>query len=190
MMRLYRPPCPNPEALQLNYKAPQNKRALVEASRGKCMYCESRVTDVYFGDVEHIRPKDLFPDLEHDWNNLGFVCAKCNNSKSNKWFEETPFINPYLENPSEEIAALGQWLFHRPGSDRGRVTIHEINLNRPALLENRLEKLKRIQNILDLLAIAVNDAVRNALQSQIESELGPDSEYRFVGLAAHEEFGR
>ncbi len=187
MIRLNRPPCPNPAALQSNYKAPINKQALIAASHGKCMYCESRVIDVYFGDVEHIRPKDRFPELEYEWNNLGFVCAKCNNSKSNKWFDETPFIDPYSEEPNEAIAAVGQWLFPRPGSDRGRVTLHEIELNRPDLLQNRLEKLNRIQDVLDLIARAPNDAVRNALSSRIQAELGPDAEYRLVGLSAYKQ---
>jgi len=153
------------------------------------MYCESRVTDVYFGDVEHIHPKDQFPELEYEWGNLGFVCAKCNNSKSNKWFDETPFIDPYSEDPNDAITALGQWLFSRPGSDRGRVTLHEIKLNRPDLLQNRLEKLDRIQEILDLMAKAPNDAVRNALSSRIEAELGPDAEYCLVGLSAYNQLG-
>ena len=143
------------------------------------------MTHVYFGDVEHIRPKDRFPELEYDWNNLGFVCAKCNNSKSNKWFDETPFIDPYSEEPNEAIAAVGQWLFSRPGSDIGRVTLHEIGLNRPELLQNRLEKLHRIQDVLDLIARAPNDAVRTALSSRIDAELGPDAEYLLVGRTAY-----
>ena len=75
--------------------------------------------------------------------------------------------------------------FSRPGSDRGRVTLHEIKLNRPDLLQNRLEKLNRIQEVLDLIAKAPNDAVRNALSSRIKAELGPDAEYRLVGLSAY-----
>ena len=186
MIRLIRPPCPDLVALQTTYKAPINKQALVKAGSGKCMYCESLVTHVYFGDVEHIRPKDLFPGLKFEWANLGYVCAKCNNAKRNKWFEETPFVDPYSEDPGETIAAIGQWLFARPGADRGRVTIHEIQLNRPELLERRLEKLNRIQEILDLLAKAPNDAVRNALGSRIEVELGDGAEYLLVGRAAYQ----
>jgi len=189
MVRLERPPCPDPAALTTNYKAAANKQALMKASQSKCMYCESRVTHVYFGDVEHILPKDRFPELEYDWENLGFVCAKCNNSKRNKWFEETPFLDPYSEDPSDAIAALGQWLFPRPGSDRGRVTVSEIQLNRPELLERRLEKLHRIQEMLDLIAKAPNDAVRNALSSRIEAELGSDAEYLLVGRTAYDQLG-
>lgn len=190
MIRLVRPPCPDPEALKTNYKAPINKRALIGSSHGKCMYCESRVTDVYFGDVEHIRPKEKFPDLENEWTNLGFVCAKCNNAKRNKWFNETPFIDPYSEEPNDSIAALGQWLFARPGSDTGRITLHEIELNRPELLQNRLEKLNRIQDLMDLIAKAPNDAVRNALFPRLEAELATEAEYHLVGQSACDQLER
>lgn len=188
MVRLERPPCPDLASLATNYKVSVNKQALMNASQSKCMYCESRVTHIYFGDVEHIRPKDRFPELEYEWENLGFVCAKCNNSKRNKWFDKTPFIDPYSEDPSDGIAALGQWLFSRPGSDRGRVTVHEIQLNRPELLERRLEKLHRIQEILDLIAEAPNNAVRKALSSRIEAELDSGAEYLLVARTAYDQF--
>ena len=52
MRKIQRPACPNTTALQTDYKHNQNKKALVGASHGKCMYCESAVTQVYFGDIE------------------------------------------------------------------------------------------------------------------------------------------
>lgn len=52
MMRIERPPCPNPEALKTDYKAFENERARVDASQGKCMYCESLVTTT--SHVDHV----------------------------------------------------------------------------------------------------------------------------------------
>jgi group II intron reverse transcriptase/maturase len=46
-----------------------------------------------FGDVEHIKPKAIFPVLEFEWENLGFVCARCNNAKRDFWSDETPVID-------------------------------------------------------------------------------------------------
>ena len=71
---------------------------------------------------------------------------------------------------------------------RGRVTVHEIQLNRPELLERRLEKLHRIQEILDLIAKAPNDAVRKALSSRIEAELDSGAEYLLVARTAYDQF--
>lgn len=185
MIRIVRPACPDPDALRTNYKAPVNKAELVKASHGKCMYCESGVSHVYFGDVEHIKPKDRFPELEFEWTNLGFVCAKCNNAKRNKWFDETPFLDPYSEDPGAELSALGQWLFSRPGSDRARVTISEIDLNRPELLEKRLAKLLQLQEILDLMTKAPNEAVARALGRRLDSITEEAAEYLFICRTAY-----
>lgn len=135
MIRLTRPPCPNPVALRTDYRHPDNKAALRDASVDKCMYCESKVSHSYFGDVEHIRPKGTFPELEFSWENLGFVCAKCNNAKLNQWHDATPYINPYEEDPSGHLTALGAYVYQRAGSERGEITWRDIDLNRPQLLE-------------------------------------------------------
>jgi 5-methylcytosine-specific restriction endonuclease McrA len=93
MIKLNRPQCPNQEALRTNYKHPDNKAALISASYDKCMYCESKVSHTYYGDIEHIRPKSRFPDLEFSWDNLGYVCARCNGYKSDKYF-----VTIYVQN--------------------------------------------------------------------------------------------
>ena len=72
MIRLVRPTCPHPAALQNgNYKHPRNKQALKDAAFDKCMYCESRISHIDFAHVEHIKPKaeDKYPQLAFAWNN-------------------------------------------------------------------------------------------------------------------------
>src|SRR5829696_6946006 len=39
------------------YAAPAVKAALLTAQHEKCAFCESRVTHISYGDVEHFRPK-------------------------------------------------------------------------------------------------------------------------------------
>jgi uncharacterized protein (TIGR02646 family) len=148
MIKLERPVCPNPSALQdSNYKHRDNKDALRKASYDKCMYCESKIPHVDFAHVEHIKPKaaDKFPELEFTWENLGYACAKCNNAKSSKYFNDTPFIDPYVEEPSEFVIFSGPFMFHRNGGERGEISITEIELNRPELIERRMEKIKALQ---------------------------------------------
>ena len=45
------------------YGHPDIKSAVSRDSRGKCIYCESKVQHVTHGDIEHIRPKSKFPEL-------------------------------------------------------------------------------------------------------------------------------
>ena len=47
----------------------------------RCIYCEDSVGD----EVEHIRPKDLYPCTVFVWTNFVYACGRCNVSKSNKF---------------------------------------------------------------------------------------------------------
>lgn len=85
----------------------------------RCVYCEDSVGD----EVEHIRPKDLYPELCFVWENYVYACGNCNGPKSNKFavfrdadgeFHDTSsekgvqppkgtdvMINPRIENPMD-----------------------------------------------------------------------------------------
>ena len=184
MISLTRPPCPDPRALRTNYRHPPNKAALQAASFDKCMYCESKVSHVYFGDVEHIRPKDLFPDLEFNWDNLGFVCAKCNNAKLNQWHDEAPYINAYEEDPGAHLAAVGAWVLHRNGSERGELTWRDISLNRPHLVEQRGARIKAIADLVDKVNRTRNPRLRAALDAELDREVEDGTPYSMVARAA------
>lgn len=180
MIKIDRPDCPYPKALEDgNYKHKRNKDALINASSGKCMYCESKVTDVYFGDVEHIKPKQMekFKHLEFEWSNLGFSCAVCNNNKQMKYKEDLPYVNPYEEDPEFFFIAAGNILFNRLGDERADITIKEIDLNRPPLLEHRLEEIKRLNNLIDRAYRTSNPTLRKMAIEEIEEEIAPDKEY-------------
>ena len=45
----------------------------------RCCYCE----DSQATDVEHIWPKDFYPDLVFIWENYLYACTRCNRPKSN-----------------------------------------------------------------------------------------------------------
>lgn len=190
MIKINRPACPNPEALKTNYKDPVNKKALIDASHGKCMYCESQVSHVYFGDVEHIRPKalDKYPHLEFTWENLGFVCARCNNFKKDKYSEETPFIDPYAEDPSNSITVFGYTLRHKNGSERGNLTILEIDLNRVELIERRELRLRDIERAIDACFRTKDKKLQDTLLAELANEKHHSKEYSMFCaalLAAH-----
>ena len=67
------------------------KAALKAMQHDKCAFCESKVSHIAYGDVEHYRPKGGFCQHEHDalgrpgyywlayeWDNLLFSCQLCN----------------------------------------------------------------------------------------------------------------
>lgn len=67
------------------------KEALIEAQHDKCCFCESKISHISYGDVEHFRPKAGYrqsPDdplgrpgyywLAYEWTNLYLACQLCN----------------------------------------------------------------------------------------------------------------
>ena len=177
MRKINKPNCPNPSALSSDYKHPENKDALINASHSKCMYCESKITHVYFGDIEHIKPKIKYPNLKFEWSNLGFVCAKCNNAKSDQYNETTPYINPYEEDPNNFVFAFGALLKNKQGSERGELTIADITLNRPDLIEKRQTNLELINKAVDACMRTKNETLKNTALEAIKKECEEDKEY-------------
>jgi uncharacterized protein (TIGR02646 family) len=47
----------------------------------RCGYCEDSVAD----EVEHIKPKDWFPEEVFQWRNYLYACGPCNSPKNNKF---------------------------------------------------------------------------------------------------------
>src|SRR5215218_4032845 len=67
------------------------KTALIKAQHDKCFLCESKITHIAHGDVEHYRPKAGYKQVESDklqtpgyywltyeWDNLFLACQVCN----------------------------------------------------------------------------------------------------------------
>jgi 5-methylcytosine-specific restriction endonuclease McrA len=76
MITLHRPPCPNPQALaDGDYTEEQNKAALLKSSHDKCMYCESKLGAESYPQIEHIRPKSKYPNLEFVWTKAGYFLS-------------------------------------------------------------------------------------------------------------------
>lgn len=97
------------------------RRILAELCSGnrRCCYCEDSVAD----EVEHIRPKDLYPEAVFCWSNYLYACGPCNGRKNDRFAVILPtgerrevtrrpsdpvappiagqpaFINPRLEDP-------------------------------------------------------------------------------------------
>lgn len=178
MIKLNRPNCPHLQALKnQDYKHPKNREALKIANSDKCMYCESKISHSSFPNIEHIKPKSKFPELTYEWENLGYVCARCNNAKLDKFDEENPFLDPYSEDPSLHVYAFGTLLHHKKGSEKGEITIHEIELNRLELIEKRKVRLDSVQKAMVACYRTKSERLRDLAIQELFREAEADKEY-------------
>lgn len=101
----------------------ENKKRLINDFEHRCAYCDD--LDKYGGGskvyhVEHFAPKEKFPELKFQYDNLLYACPFCNISKSNKWPSD-----------SSAVAVVGNKGFIDPCTDEyekhlGRHTSGEI----------------------------------------------------------------
>jgi uncharacterized protein (TIGR02646 family) len=176
MIKLTRKACPNPVKLKTNYKYPENKMALKDSSYGKCMYCESAISHIDHGDVEHIKPKSKYPEETYNWDNLGYACSKCNRDFKKDQYDPN-LINPYVDDPKDYLIAIGGIIHAINGNDRGRITILVIQLNRPDILQKRMSSLIAFQDMILRFDTATNPTEKEALKTLIEYETNDDKEY-------------
>ncbi len=176
MIRLTRLTCPDPDKLKTDYKYHQNKEALMMSSFGKCMYCESKIGHIDYGDVEHIMPKSLFPDKTFLWENLGYACPKCNR-ESKKDLYDVNFINPFENEPLDSMMIIGGIYSAKKGSICGQITIDILKLNRPELLQNRNVSLVSFSELIARYNTSQNIVQREAIKALIEDEISNDKEY-------------
>lgn len=62
-------------------------------STRRCVYCEDSLGD----EVEHIYPKDLYPEKCFIWDNYVYACGPCNGPKSNKFAVFTDADGSFVE---------------------------------------------------------------------------------------------
>ena len=189
------------------YGSPEVRNALRTLQHDKCCYCESKHFATSAGRIDHFRPKGavsqdkgsdkLHPGyywLAYRWDNLVLACEKCNGKKSYYFPLEDPgqrarnhlyhldresplLLNPYVETElSEHLTFDGSAC--EPGTERGRVTVTVLGLNRPELQDDR----QRLLNLLATLCTVVRDLegrdtlCRNARRT-IDSFARPDAPY-------------
>ena len=152
---------------QNRYSRTEIKEILVEETNGKCAYCESKVTHIYPGDIEHIIPKSKFPRLTFTWNNLTFGCYWCNNKKRSFLDRANMMLNPYKDKTGQHIRAFGPILCHINSSQRGEITWRILELNRPDLRDKRQEKIEELQVLIDKYNLITNPTLKGLIETEI-----------------------
>ena len=189
------------------YSSRRVKELLKQQQHGKCCYCESTHSETSASRIDHFRPKSAvrqskasarsYPGyywLAYAWDNLLLACDECNLMKSDYFPIEKPaqrarnhlhsilceaplLLNPYVEpDPADHLAFDGSAC--RPQTERGRVTVAVLRLNRPELQEKR----QSVLNILTLLRTVARepgrpDTMRQKASDFVRSGIRPDAPY-------------
>jgi len=176
--------------IQKKYNHDEIKKALVKMFHGKCAYCESLITVVTYGHIEHFYPKSRYADKTFEWSNLLLACPICNDSKhKGTKFPLDTDGNPMLIDPSDGITEPALHLnFYWDDkaklasiygiSERGRnvESIFELN-GREALIKERSRYFKRLMPLLRIAQIGDSEAI-----ALVKEACQPDAPYRAFAL--------
>lgn len=89
---------------QNRYRHDEVKQALVAMFHGKCAYCESKITVVTYGAIEHFRPKSQYIELTFAWENFLLSCDVCNDAgHKGTHFPLNQHGEPLLIDPTDGI---------------------------------------------------------------------------------------
>ncbi len=169
-----------PDSLANSYRDPRVKGVLERETHAKCAYCESHIKHVDHGDVEHLQPKSKAPHLRLTYTNLTLACSVCNQGKDDYSVAALPLLHPFNDDPAEHLLALGPLLHWYAGSVRGQVTVKELKLNRPRLLERRGERIEQVMGLVQTVLARDPGPERDALKAVLMAEAEADREYSFV----------
>lgn len=86
-------------SLTCHYRHQGIRDALIESSNGKCAFCECIPAEGGNVEVEHFKPKAIYPDFTFEWENLLPACRKCNGTKLAHDTHLYPIVNPYDYDP-------------------------------------------------------------------------------------------
>lgn len=160
------------------YRDPAIKQALTEMFNGKCAYCESQIEHIDYGDIEHFKPKSLYPNLAFVWSNLLLACSICNRTYKKTQFpletEEGPLVDPSLEDPANHLKFASDTKLQKAivlGKDaRGDTTQKTLGLNRPKLVDKRSRYVVKMRLLWEYRAVnpEAADVLRKAAASDQE----------------------
>ncbi|PKO60666.1 MAG: TIGR02646 family protein, partial [Betaproteobacteria bacterium HGW-Betaproteobacteria-18] len=125
--------------------------------RQRCMYC----LDSHGADIEHFRPKAVYPKRMYEWPNLLLCCTECGRFKGNKFpmsGRHALLIDPTREDPWKHLdfdpvtgnisarfdLQLNDW------SAKGAATVDVLKLDRrEALSAGYLKTLRHLSDIVE-----------------------------------------
>ncbi len=182
------------DTIQKKYRNEEVKDVLVKMFYGKCAYCESKITVVTYGQIEHFYPKSAYPDKTFAWDNLLLSCDKCNNTqhKGTK-FPLDSDGQPLLINPTDAHTdpfmhlhfswdEETSWACVYGRDERGETVVELFDLNgsrgRMELMRERSKYIKKLLCMLKLYEQTKNSEAFSLLQAACL----PEAEYSAFAL--------
>lgn len=135
------------------YKHTEIKQTLKIMCNEKCAYCESQLSHIAYGHIEHFRPYSKYANLCFEWTNLLLSCEICNGKrfKSDKFpftLVNEPMIDPSLDDPNDHFEFLidpaTNLCFVVNTTPRGEITEECLGLNRDDLVNYRSSYIKKL----------------------------------------------
>jgi hypothetical protein len=190
------------------------KDALIKAQHDKCFLCESKITHISHGDVEHFRPKAAYRQsandtlhtgyywLAYEWSNLFLACQLCNQVFKKNLFplsnptaratshkkslnkEKPLYLDPSVDHPEQHISFRREVPFPINGSERGKATITDLGLTRPKLNEKRFEHYRLLQSLYDLACMNPPTPESDRAQALLDRAVLDSAEYAGMSRAA------
>jgi hypothetical protein len=176
------------------YRHPAVKRALVRLFHGKCAYCESNVTAVTYGAIEHFYPKSRYVKRTFDWRNLMLSCDICNDKRhKGDRFPLDAQGHPLLIDPTDGVTVISEHLdfvwdavtnraIVYGADDRGRCVEEIFDLNG---LRGRAELLRRRSKYVRCLVALCEFAKQNDAEAiaLLHEACLPTAEYSAFALS-------
>ncbi|WP_438349948.1 HNH endonuclease [Paenibacillus sp. FA6] len=169
-----------PKTVNGRYGHPEIKAALLLETSNKCVYCESKITHIDHGDIEHIEPKSEVRNKTFLWDNLTIGCSKCNQNKKIYYDPLLPLLNPYIDIPEEKIIFCGPLPFPAKGNRNAEMTIRLLKLDRPELIERRTECIKSIDPLIIAYEQTDNHTLKGLIWDDIHDRTLPDKEFSLM----------
>ena len=91
-----------------------------------------------------------------------------------------PYINPYEEEPSDFLLAVGPFVYHKGGNGRGEYTEKSLQLNRPELIERRKEKVNIVRQLYDRYKTESNSSLKQVIHDELIEEIAKNKQYSMI----------
>jgi uncharacterized protein (TIGR02646 family) len=165
-------------------------QALTDMCAGarRCMYCEDSCAD----EVEHIKPKDIYPEYVFVWENYLYACGQCNTRKNNQYAvfnSTTGRLTEVSRKRNDPVVppVKGEHVFIDPRIDDPfrfmTLELRQTFYFLPLATLNQLDR-QRAQYTIDILQLNNREVLRQARQEAYGSYRARLTEY-----LAHKEHG-
>jgi 5-methylcytosine-specific restriction endonuclease McrA len=110
------------------WNSPFLRQAVLAISFNKCVYSESMLGEEgKYMEVDHFRPKSIYPQEVVRWGNLLAANKKCNTTKGDWDTVAEPIINPLIDEPKTHLFLKGYRFYSKTAM--GERTIEQTALN-------------------------------------------------------------